>query len=50
MVSVLGAVCYYQAVGSTEEKQRIVQQLMSREEQVFTATNALGLGIDALTI
>jgi superfamily II DNA helicase RecQ len=50
MASVLGAVCYYRAVGSTEEKQRIVQQLTSGEEQVFTATNALGLGIDAPTI
>jgi superfamily II DNA helicase RecQ len=50
MAGVLGAVCYHRAVGSIEEKKEIVQQLTSDEAQVFTATNALGLGIDALTI
>jgi superfamily II DNA helicase RecQ len=50
MARVLGAVCYHQAVGSIKEKKEIVQQLTSGEAQVFTATNALGLGIDAPTI
>jgi superfamily II DNA helicase RecQ len=50
MVRALGAICYHRAVGSIEEKQEIVWQLTSGEAQVFTATNALGLGIDALTI
>jgi superfamily II DNA helicase RecQ len=47
---VLGAVCYHQAVESIEEKKEIVQQLTSGKAQVFTATNALGLGINAPTI
>jgi superfamily II DNA helicase RecQ len=47
---VLGAVCYHQAVGSIKEKKEIVQQLTSSKAQVFTATNALGLGINAPTI
>jgi superfamily II DNA helicase RecQ len=50
MAEALGAVCYYRAVGSAEEKRKIVQQLTGGQEQVFTATNALGLGIDAPTI
>jgi hypothetical protein len=50
MAEALGAVCYYQAVGSAEEKRRIVQKLTGGQEQVFTATNALGLGINAPTI
>jgi superfamily II DNA helicase RecQ len=50
MAEALGAVCYYRAVGSAEDKRKIVQQLTSGQEQVFTATNALGLGIDAPTI
>jgi superfamily II DNA helicase RecQ len=50
MARALGAICYHRAVGSIEEKQEIVQQLTSGEAQVFTATNALGLGIDAPTI
>jgi superfamily II DNA helicase RecQ len=50
MARVLGAVCYHRAVGSIEEKKEIVRQLMSGEAQVFMATNALGLGINAPTI
>jgi superfamily II DNA helicase RecQ len=37
-------------VGTAEDKQKIVRQLTSGEQQVFTATNALGLGVDAPTI
>jgi superfamily II DNA/RNA helicase len=43
----LGAVCYHRAAGSAEQKKEMVRQLTSGERQVFTATNALGLGIDA---
>lgn len=50
MAEVLGAICYHRAVGSIEEKKAIVRQLTSGQEQVFTATNALGLGVDAPTI
>jgi superfamily II DNA helicase RecQ len=50
MARVLGAVCYPRAVGGIEEKREIVRQLTSGQQQVFTATNALGLGIDAPTI
>lgn len=47
---VLGGVCYHRGVGSEEEKREIVRQLREGREQVFTATNALGLGVDAPTI
>ncbi|KAI1676246.1 Superfamily II DNA helicase [Pyrenophora tritici-repentis] len=47
---VLGAACYYRAVGTVEEKKKIVRELTSGQRQVFTATNALGLGVDAPTI
>jgi superfamily II DNA helicase RecQ len=50
MAGVLGSICYYRAVGSVEDKKEIVQQLTSGQQQVFTATNALGLGVDAATI
>jgi superfamily II DNA helicase RecQ len=50
MAGVLGGICYYCAVGSVEDKKEIVQQLISGQQQVFTATNALGLGVDAATI
>jgi superfamily II DNA helicase RecQ len=46
----LGGVCYHCKVESVEDKKEIVQQLTSRQQQVFTATNALGLGVDAPTI
>ena len=41
---------FYREVGSEEDKRRILRQLTQGKEQVFTATNALGLGIDTLTI
>jgi superfamily II DNA helicase RecQ len=46
----LGGVCYYCKVESIEDKKEIVWQLTSRQQQVFTATNALGLGVDTLII
>jgi ATP-dependent helicase YprA (DUF1998 family) len=50
LAGVLGGICYYRAVGSIEDKKKIIRQLTSRQQQVFTATNALRLGVDALTI
>jgi superfamily II DNA helicase RecQ len=50
IAGVLGGICYHRAVGSVEDKKEIVQQLTSGQQQVFTATNALGLGVDAATI
>ncbi|USP79367.1 hypothetical protein yc1106_06641 [Curvularia clavata] len=44
---VLEAACYYWAVGTVEEKKKIVRELTSGQQQVFAATNALGLGVDA---
>jgi superfamily II DNA helicase RecQ len=43
----LGAVCYHREAGSEEEKRQMVQALRKGQQQVFTATNALGLGVDA---
>jgi superfamily II DNA helicase RecQ len=46
----LGAMCYHRNVGSAKEKKEIVRALREGTQQVFTATNALGLGVDAPTI
>jgi superfamily II DNA helicase RecQ len=46
----LGGSCYHRGVGSAEEKKAIVRQLTEGRQQVFVATNALGLGVDAPTI
>jgi superfamily II DNA helicase RecQ len=50
LAEVLGCVCYHRNVGSSQEKKALVAQLTSGQQQVFTATNALGLGVDAPTI
>jgi len=50
LAEVLNCVCYYREVGSRREKRELVMQLTSGQQQVFTATNALGLGVDAPTI
>ena len=50
LAEVLGCSAFYREVGSEEEKRVILHKLTSGKEQVFTATNALGLGIDAPTI
>lgn len=47
LAAVLGCTSYYRAVGTGREKSAIVQRLTESQEQVFTATNALGLGVDA---
>ena len=47
----LGAVCFHRNVGTQEHKSGVLQQLKaSNGQRVFTATNALGLGVDAPTI
>ena len=50
LATVLGCVCYHRRVGSRAEKSELVRQLTEGLQQVFTATNALGLGVDAPTI
>jgi superfamily II DNA helicase RecQ len=50
MAGELGGVCYYCKVGSVEDKKEIVRQLTSGQQQVFIATNVLGLEVDAPTI
>ena len=50
LAEVLGCSSFYREVGSDEKKRAILHKLTSGKEQVFTATNALGLGIDALII
>lgn len=48
--NLLGCKAYYREVGTQEQKRSILQNLISGTEQVFTATTALGLGIDASSI
>jgi superfamily II DNA helicase RecQ len=50
MAEVLGVVCFYRKVGSIIEKKEIMQQLTSGEQHLFTATNALGFGVDTAHI
>jgi superfamily II DNA helicase RecQ len=50
LAKVLGCVCFHRNVGSSKEKAELVRQLTKGQQQVFTATNALGLEVDALTI
>jgi superfamily II DNA helicase RecQ len=51
MAKVLGCEAYYREVGTEEEKRRIQAELVERGgARVFTATNALGLGVDAPSI
>ncbi|KAK4954095.1 hypothetical protein LTR28_006312 [Elasticomyces elasticus] len=46
----LDCVAYHRHVGTEREKREILRQLIGGEQQVFTATNALGLGIDRPSI
>ena len=41
---------YHREAGTDKEKKKILQDLTAGKKRVFTATNALGLGIDAPTI
>lgn len=50
LVEVLECSAYYREVGSEEEKSELLKELTEGQERVFTATNALGLGVDAPNI
>ena len=43
----LEGLCYHRNISSAETKRGIVRQLREGRQQVFTAINALGLGVDA---
>ncbi|KAF2809846.1 uncharacterized protein BDZ99DRAFT_487892 [Mytilinidion resinicola] len=43
LAEVLECVCFHRNVGSSKEKSELVKQLTKGQQQVFTATNALGL-------
>ncbi|KAG9665746.1 hypothetical protein KCV03_g10303, partial [Aureobasidium melanogenum] len=46
----LGCQLYHRNMGTESEKQEVVRRLTTGRQDVFVATNALGLGIDAPTI
>jgi superfamily II DNA helicase RecQ len=46
----LECTAYYQTVATDEEKTRIVQRFTSGMEKMCTATNMLGLGLDAPSV
>ena len=50
LARVLQCSVYHRTVGNEEEKKGILRRLTGQKERVFTATNALGLGVDAPTI
>ena len=50
LAEVLGGTTYFREVGDYEHKRRLLDRLISGYEQVFTATNALGMGIDRASI
>lgn len=50
LARILQCSVYHRTVGSEEEKKGILRRLTGQQERVFTATNALGLGVDAPTI
>jgi superfamily II DNA helicase RecQ len=50
LAKVLQCSVYHRTVGTDEEKKGILRRLTGQKDRVFTATNALGLGIDAPTI
>jgi superfamily II DNA helicase RecQ len=50
LAKVLQCRAYYREVGTEEQKGEILTELTEGRERVFTATNALGLGVDAPSI
>ena len=50
LAEILGGTAYFREVGDHEHKWRLLNQLISGHEQVFTTTNALGIGIDQVSI
>jgi superfamily II DNA helicase RecQ len=47
LACLLGCTAYYKDVGTDEEKARMVRRFTCGDEKLVTATNALGLGLDA---
>lgn len=47
LAGVLQCSVYHRTIGDATQKRAILQQLTGQTERVFTATNALGLGVDA---
>jgi superfamily II DNA helicase RecQ len=47
LAEVLSYRAYHREIGTEEEKDELLIGLTEGEERVFTATNALGLGVDA---
>jgi superfamily II DNA helicase RecQ len=50
LAEVLQCRAYYREVGTEEQKGETLTELTEGQERVFTATNALGLGVDAPSI
>ena len=50
LAQALGCSVFHRKVGTAEEKGRILRRFTAGAEQVITATNAFGLGIDAPSI
>lgn len=50
LANVLECTVYHRSVGDAEKKRIILKSLTTARRQVFTATNALGLGIDRSSI
>ncbi|KAK4988332.1 hypothetical protein LTR66_007344 [Elasticomyces elasticus] len=50
LAEVLGCTAFYREAGTDTEKEAILEKLTKQKERVFTSTNALGEGIDALSI
>lgn len=50
LAEVLRCRAYYREVGTEKEKGELLTELTEGQERVFTATNALGLGVDAPNI
>lgn len=50
VAELVGGVYYHAKAGSASEKAAILRRLVEEKDQVFAATNALGLGVDAARI
>ncbi|KAI4221646.1 MAG: hypothetical protein L6R40_008618 [Gallowayella cf. fulva] len=46
----LGCTAYYREAGTEEEKARMIRRFTCGDEKLVTATNALGLGLDAANV
>lgn len=50
LAELLGCLVYHRNIGDALYKRDILDRLVLGQEQVFTATNTLGLGIDRASI